>query len=99
MMIMKIKTNRPIQPDWWTKTLVGALLGLSLSIALSSLVLIIGLHFLAQSTIVQIAMWCIAWFWLPLFFLSYLCQSGKQALLLFSCANVIAFAVLFGLRG
>lgn len=95
---MKTKIQRPIQPDWWTKTLVGAFLGLSLSIALASLVLVIGLHFLAQATIAQIAMWCIAWFWLPLFFLSYLCRTGKQALLFFSIANVIAFSLVFGLR-
>lgn len=96
---MKSKINSPIQPDWWTKTLVGAVLGLSLSIALSSLVLIIGLNFLAQGTIAQIAMWCIAWFWLPLFFVSYLCKSGQHALVFFSVANIMAFAVLFWLRG
>ncbi|WP_162626622.1 hypothetical protein [Acinetobacter sp. CFCC 10889] len=95
---MKTKIERPMQPDWWTKTLVGAILGLSLSTVLSSLVFVIGLNFLAQSTIAQIAMWCIAWFWLPLFFLSYLCRTGKHALLFFSIANVIAFALLFGLR-
>ncbi|MBF7681786.1 hypothetical protein I2F27_00345 [Acinetobacter sp. B5B] len=96
---MKKNLKKTIQPDWWSKSCVGAILGLSLAIALANLIVVIGKHFFALSLMVLIGMWSVAWLWLPLFFISYLFHSGKSAFLYMALANTIAYSCLFFLRG
>ena len=96
---MKAKIENPIQPDWWTKTIVGTVLGLSLAIALGNLIVVLGKPFMALDLLVQIGMWSIAWLWMPFMFFSYLFSTGKLALFYMSLANIFAFTCLFLLRG
>ncbi|GAB3051569.1 hypothetical protein GCM10027155_17200 [Acinetobacter apis] len=96
---MKKNAAKTIQPDWWSKSCVGAILGLSLAIALGNLIVVIGKHFFAVGLMVQIGMWSIAWLWMPLFFISYLFYTGKTAFIYMALANTVAYSCLFFLRG
>ncbi|EXB46943.1 putative membrane protein [Acinetobacter sp. 1000160] len=44
-------------------------------------------------------MWSIPWFWLFSFFMVYFIPKGWQSIVIFSIANVLAYALLFWLRG
>ncbi len=96
-----MKTDRKaiIQQDWWSKTFAGGVLGLSLSMAIGSLVVILGKPYIVQDLLVQMGMWSIAWTWLPIMFTSYFIKNGKLALLILGAANVFAYLLLFWLRG
>lgn len=88
-----------IQPDWWSKSFAGWILGLSLSIACAALITLWGSEHLAKSLAPQIGMWSVPCTYLPLVCLAYFIPRGWQAVLLYSVLNVIAFAILFALRG
>ncbi|MCH7335173.1 hypothetical protein [Acinetobacter sp. NIPH 2699] len=92
-------SKQKIQPDWWTKTLVGLFLGLSFAIAIGALVFLLTLPNLERSLPAQLAMWTIPWVWLFVFFIAYFIPKGWQSLVIYSIANVVAYALVFGLRG
>ncbi len=68
---MKAKIQSPIQPDWWSKTFAGGVLGLSLSIAVGNLVVLLGRPYVAMDLLVQLGMWSVPWVWMPIMFASY----------------------------
>jgi len=37
--------KQKLQPDWWTKTFVGAVLGLSFAMAMGAIILLISIGF------------------------------------------------------
>ncbi|AXY55972.1 hypothetical protein CDG60_04890 [Acinetobacter chinensis] len=96
---MKALTQQKIQPDWWSKTFAGALLGLSFAFACSALITMWGLNHIEKGIAPQLGMWSIPWIWLPLFFVAYYIPRGWQAILIFLLLNVIAYSLVFWLRG
>lgn len=96
---MSTTKKQKIQPDWWTKTSAGLFLGLSFSIAIGALVFLLTLSNVERSLPAQLAMWTIPWVWLFVFFIAYFIPKGWQSLVIYSIANVIAYALVFWLRG
>lgn len=75
---MKAKIQSPIQPDWWSKTFAGGVLGLSLSIAVGNLVVLLGRPYVAMDLLVQLGMWSVPWVWMPIMFASYFFRPDKK---------------------
>jgi hypothetical protein len=91
--------KQKLQPDWWTKTFVGVFLGLSFAVAIGALVFLLTLPYVERSLPGQLGMWTIPWVWLFAFFLAYFIPKGWQSLVLYSFANLVAYAFVFWLRG
>lgn len=96
---MKFLIQQKIQPDWWSKSLAGWVLGLSLAIAGASFVTLWGLNSLSKALAPQVGMWSLPWLYLPLVFIAYFIPKGWQALLIYSVLNVIAYGILLSIRG
>ncbi|EXT38618.1 putative membrane protein [Acinetobacter sp. 25977_4] len=96
---MKAKIQSPIQPDWWSKTFAGGGLGLSLSIAIGNLVVLLGRPYVAMDLLVQLGMWSVPWVWMPIMFASYFFTTGQKALIYLSIAIALAYSCIFVLRG
>ncbi|RYY79227.1 MAG: hypothetical protein EOO69_07370 [Moraxellaceae bacterium] len=96
---MNIKNKQKIQPDWYSKTFAGLVLGLMLAIASSVLLIQLLLPYADRAVVPQLGMWSIPWVWLPLFFLAYFIPRGWQAMVIYSVANVLAYSCVFLLRG
>lgn len=90
--------RQPMRPDWWGKTLAGAVLGLALSFALCGLFAWLGPGGIAAPQKVQFVMWLLAPVWMLVFSLVYLCSSAARALLWLGGANLLAYAGLFAAR-
>lgn len=84
----------PIQADWWTKTLAGAILGLTLALALSGLFAWFGPGGLVAPQKSQVVMWLITPLWMVIFSFVYLFRTGLRALLWLTGANLIAYTLL-----
>lgn len=91
--------NQKLQPDWWTKTITGLILGLTFAIAIATIIFLLALPYIERNTLSQVAMWSIPWIWLSVFFAAYYIPKGWQSLVIFSIANVLAYALIFWLRG
>lgn len=96
---MTFLRDQKIQPDWWTKTFAGAVLGLSLAFACAALITMWGFQSLDRSLAPQFGMWSIPWLWLPLFFIAYFIPRGWQSILIYLFFNVVAYVFVFWLRG
>lgn len=96
---MKAKIKHPIQPDWWTKTLAGGVLGLTFALMFSCLILLIGRPFFEQIVLLQICMWSVPWIWLPIFFACYFTPKGWHAVLIMLIANLVVGLAVYLLRG
>jgi hypothetical protein len=91
--------NAKLRPDWWTKTLVGAVLGLTLALGLSGVFAWLGPGGIHAPVKVQFNMWLIAPVWMLSFSLVYLIRTGWLALSYFLMANVLAYVALFWAAG
>ncbi|WP_018014011.1 hypothetical protein [Teredinibacter turnerae] len=87
-----------IQPDWWQKTIAGAVLGFSLALCLSGLFAWLGPGGLSAENKTQFVMWSIAPIWMLLFATVYLFQTGNRALLSYGTANLLAYSALFFIK-
>ncbi|MFJ1519427.1 hypothetical protein ACG59Z_05970 [Acinetobacter sp. ABJ_C1_1] len=96
---MKVKIQSPIQPDWWSKTFAGGVFGLSLSIAIGNLIVLLGQPYVAMDLLVQVGMWSVPWVWMPIMFASYFFTTGRKALIYLLIANALAYSCIFVLRG
>lgn len=94
---MKILKQK-LQPDWWTKTFAGAFLGMSFAMAMGAIIVLLHTSQTDASIAPQLGMWSIPWFWLSAFFIAYFIPKGWQSVVIFSIANVLAYALLFWLR-
>lgn len=95
---MKKKIKNPIQADWISKTIAGGFFGLTLSVAIANLIMILGKPYIEMALLRQIAMWSVPWLWMPILFASYFIPKGRTALAILFMLNLIAFFCLFLLR-
>ncbi|WP_255873993.1 hypothetical protein [Microbulbifer elongatus] len=84
-----------LQPDWWSKSFAGAVLGLTLALALSGLFAWHGPGGIDAPDKRQFVMWSIAPLWVIAFSLVYLIPTGRRALLVMGALNLVAFGLLF----
>ena len=96
---MKLLSQQKIQPDWFSKTFTGSILGLSLAFACSALITMWGLDHVPRGLAPQLGLWSIPWIWCPLFFIAYFIPRGWQAFVIFTVLNVITYSLVFWLRG
>lgn len=95
------KTTKPsatkanIQPDWWSKTFAGCVLGASLALALSGLFAWLGPGGITADNKVQVNMWLISPLWVLIFSFVFLFRTGLRAILWLSLANFLAYGLLW----
>lgn len=87
-----------LQPDWISKTLAGAVLGLALSVAVSGLFAWWGPGGIDAPDKVQFNMWVIPLYWMALWSLVYLFRTGLRAWLILGSATVAAHVALYVTR-
>jgi hypothetical protein len=85
---------RILQAHWWSKTVIGCLLGLTLAVALSGIFAWWGPGGMGAPNKVQFNMWLITPLWLLAFSLVYFCRSGQQAAQRYVALNIIAYVIL-----
>ncbi|THF65106.1 hypothetical protein [Pseudothauera rhizosphaerae] len=90
---MSAAAKPAIRRDWWSKTLAGALLGLSLAFACSGL-LALALAGLPMGIRGQLAMWSLPPVWLGVLSGVYFFHSGLRAWAWLGAANGLAFGLL-----
>lgn len=83
----------PIQRDWVSKTLAGALLGFTLGLGVSGLFAWLTPD-MGLSIRGQLAMWMVPPIWLLTFGFVYFFASGKRAWLWLGGANALVFGAL-----
>ncbi|HEX5660748.1 MAG TPA: hypothetical protein VFX59_26325 [Polyangiales bacterium] len=83
--------------DWGSKTLAGALLGLSLALACSALFARLA-GGIAPPIRAQLTMWMVMPIWLSVLGATYFFESGKRAWLWLALANVVAAGLLAAAR-
>lgn len=83
-----------IKPHWWSKSILGCVLGFTLALALSSLLTLITPGGLAGASKVQFTMWMVPPFWLLVFSLTYLCRSGLRAFIWLLALNSASYSLL-----
>ncbi|NSL54459.1 hypothetical protein [Uliginosibacterium aquaticum] len=83
----------PIRRDWIAKSLAGALLGFTLAMGCSGL-LILATAGLAPGTRAQFAMWLVTPIWLGVLSGCFFFSSGLRAWLWLGGANLLVFATL-----
>lgn len=96
---MKFLVQQKIQTDWWSKTIAGAILGLSLAIACASLITVWALNSQDPALAPQIGMWSVPCIWLPLFFIAYFIPKGWQVMLMYGVLNIVVYGLVFSIRG
>jgi hypothetical protein len=89
-----MQTKNKIQPDWWSKSLSGAILGLTLATLLSGIFAWVGYGGIDAPSKSQFSMWIIPPIWLLILSFSFLFQSGKMAFFWLFGSNVIALLIL-----
>lgn len=96
---MKSLSRQKIQPDWWTKTFAGLVLGTGFSLAIGALVILLASPYLVRGLAAQLGLWVTPWIALAMFFLAYFFPRGWQAILFYGLANLVAYTCLFVVRG
>lgn len=87
----------PIRPDWIAKTLAGTLLGFTLAVGCSG-VLVVLTPDMAKVIQGQLAMWLVMPVWLGVLGLVFLFASGWRAWLWLGAANLLVFGALAAAR-
>lgn len=83
-----------IQPDWWSKSIAGTLLGLLIAYALVGLFAWAGPGGIDAPDKEQFNMWIITPIWLTIFSLTYLFHNGLRAWLWLGSVSVALMALL-----
>lgn len=95
---MKRGAASALQPDWWSKSLAGGLLGLFLALALCGLFAWAGPGGIDALDKVQFVMWSVPPVWMTVFAFSYLFATGTRAWAWLGGANALAWAALVAAR-
>lgn len=95
----RLSQAEKIQPHWWSKTLAGSILGLTLSYALVAIFAWYGPGGIDAPTKVQFNMWLISPLWLLTLSLTYLFKTGLKAFIYLGAANIIFYSLFLLLRG
>ncbi|WP_430461767.1 hypothetical protein ACQUQU_02985 [Thalassolituus sp. LLYu03] len=85
---------QPRRPDWWRKTLAGAVGGFLLALSLVGIFAWAGPGGISAPDKVQFNMWMITPLWLLIFSLVYLFRTGNRALFWLTVANLISWTLL-----
>lgn len=88
------KSREKISPDWWTKTIVGCVLGATLALALGGLFAWLGPGGITADNKVQFIMWLLSPLWMLIFSVTFLFRTGLRALLWLAAANLLAYGIL-----
>ncbi|MEI6894850.1 MAG: hypothetical protein V5789_09525 [Colwellia sp.] len=91
----RLLAHEKIQPHWWSKTLAGIFLGLSLSYALVIIFAWYGPGGIDAPAKVQFNMWIISPIWLLIFSFTYMFKTGLKAALYLLGANITAYSLFF----
>jgi len=89
----------PIRPDWWSKTFAGVVLGAMLAFALAGIFAWAGPGGITPPDKSQFVMWLIAPVWMTVLGFVWLFRTGTLALLWLGGANLLAWGLLFCVRG
>lgn len=84
------KTN-PIQPDWWSKTLAGILLGFLLALGVTGVFALLT-QTLEGSTRAQLTMWLLMPVWITVLSCCYFFRDGLRAWLWLGLLNLLLWA-------
>ncbi|MCG9964161.1 MAG: hypothetical protein ACRDCT_05690 [Shewanella sp.] len=87
-----------LQPDWWTKSLAGLILGFTLALGLVGLFAWFGPGGIDADTKVQFNMWLITPIWLLILSFSFMFKTGLRAIGYLSLFNVLTYIVLYTFR-
>jgi len=91
-------SNNQFKAHWWSKTLIGTVLGLSLAYGLVALFAWFGPQGITAKDKVQFNMWMISPIWLTTLSLVYLFPHRRSALLYLGGANLVVFTSYFLLK-
>ncbi|MFB2800677.1 hypothetical protein [Shewanella seohaensis] len=87
-----------LQPDWWTKSLAGLVLGFTLALGLVGLFAWFGPGGIDADTKGQVNMWLIAPIWLSVLSFSFLFKTGLRAICYLGLLNILTYIVLYTFR-
>lgn len=90
--------SRPLQRDWWLKSVCGTLMGFTLALALSGLWAWWGPGGITAPDKVQFNMWLIAPLWMAVLSCVFFARTGARVLGSLLLANGLAYAALFTTR-
>lgn len=95
---MSISSRRKISPDWISKTVAGAFLGLLLAFGLVGIFAWVGPDGIAAANKSQFVMWMVPPCWLTVFSLTYLFHSGRQAWFWLGGLSITSVLAMLSLR-
>lgn len=87
-----------LQPDWWTKSLAGLILGFTLALGLVGLFAWFGPGGIDADTKVQFNMWLITPIWLLILSFSFMFKTGLRAIGYLGLFNILTYIVLYTFR-
>lgn len=90
--------SHKFQSDWYSKSLVGLLLGFTLAVAVAGIFAWGGTGGIAMPNKSQFVIWLIAPVWLSVLAGVYMFQSARQALIWLGAINIVAYLVLSALK-
>ena len=91
----QVQIQRPLQRDWWRKSIAGVVGGFLLALGLSGLFAWWGPGGIDAANKSQFVMWLITPIWLLVMALVYLFRTGNQALLWLTVANGVVYGCLW----
>ncbi len=94
----RLAEHEKIRPDWWSKSLVGVVLGFCLAVGLVGLFAWFGPGGINADAKNQFNMWMIAPLWMLILSFSYLFRTGMRAFLWLAGANVLTYSMMFLFR-
>ncbi|MFV0595382.1 hypothetical protein [Shewanella sp.] len=94
----RLAENDKLQPDWWTKSLAGLVLGFTLALGLVGLFAWFGPGGIDADTKVQFNMWMITPIWLSILSFSFLFKTGLRAIGYLGLFNILTYIVLYTFR-
>ena len=96
--MVRLAEQDKLQPDWWTKSLAGLILGFTLALGLVGLFAWFGPGGIDADTKVQFNMWLITPIWLLILSFSFMFKTGLRAIGYLSLFNILTYIVLYTFR-